>query len=591
MPRLGSFLMSICIGCLFLCFPELTHAQVRLFLVSDVHSDPEFIVRSAPQIDVLAQRFLRENPFGQIVVLVLGDFTSVTPYTRRGFGSHFLQVLHFFSRWRDYTVLFVPGNHDALDWAIEREIGPDLFLRQMDDFHGWGVHVLAANMNGKVEDVQRTVQPSYDLVGARGTRVLGLALEQLVSRSNLSQRMADNMFTIHSYETALQQQLVRAYADGVKNLVLAVHDGFDVVSTLGAQVKRVAQSRGINIAVVAAADDHDVHTINADGTLYLDAGSKGRFTMADLREDGTYLSKSAIHYGIPGDHEKRIEEGVELELVTATSGVPHVMLGELARRWDSWQQDTKTQLDRVLGFTKKGFQATKKALMDGPNDLGSLFAETLSHWTRNQPWYDSSVPVVSFFNSSSYSYEKPIPRGPISELLLRTVIPHIDAAAVYQVSGRELKELYFSLRDAHPGCKKKGFTPQTSFNFRYRNKKIEIFHSSRWQEVEDDGQYFLAVDGFLARHQDGGAWRIEEWVKIFNSRLPQGEVIFQDLLVDTFPGIVSLFEEGKLGFTVQREVQRRAVLAKWASRGEEKKTKFVRGSSSRRCESVNAGLF
>ena len=50
--------------------------QVRLFQWTDVHSTLQSISRQVLAMDLMAQEFKAKNPGGEVVVYIIGDFTS-----------------------------------------------------------------------------------------------------------------------------------------------------------------------------------------------------------------------------------------------------------------------------------------------------------------------------------------------------------------------------------------------------------------------------------------------------------------------------------------------------------------------------------
>ena len=129
---------------IFCLFSIPAFGQTRIIQWSDVHSTLDSVVDQARAIDHLGQEFLQKNAKGEVVIVVNGDYTSITPYSRENRGEFSYEVLEYLLKTRGYTVLFVPGNHDAFDWTAEVN-GVELFLEQMRKLQSWGAKILAAN--------------------------------------------------------------------------------------------------------------------------------------------------------------------------------------------------------------------------------------------------------------------------------------------------------------------------------------------------------------------------------------------------------------------------------------------------------------
>lgn len=103
------------------------HAQVRIVQWTDTHSTLSTKSQQLAAIDQQGKEFLRLHPRGEFVVYVIGDFTSINPYSQMDGGQLSFEALRVLKS-KGYTVLFTPGNHDAFDWTGKVD-GSELFLQ------------------------------------------------------------------------------------------------------------------------------------------------------------------------------------------------------------------------------------------------------------------------------------------------------------------------------------------------------------------------------------------------------------------------------------------------------------------------------
>ncbi|PWU17724.1 MAG: hypothetical protein C5B49_08360 [Bdellovibrio sp.] len=518
-------------------------AQVRVALWSDVHSPLATIADHAAVIDQLGREYLRENPKGEFVIVVDGDFTSLSPYTRAEKGMKSFEVLRFLAQERKYTVIFVPGNHDAFDWTGEVD-GVEVFKQQIKLLHSWGGYTLAANMKGVSKDVRSIIRPYYDLRGVREkTRLIGMTLRTLLQQSRLTRRSAARLFAeIEPYGPVLVRELDQAVQDGVRKVVLALHAGLGNVSNLVDETADEFSQRDLGLSLVMAGHDHEVVSELQGHAALIDAGANGSFTIADLDPRGEFIKGSPVHFAVGDEQEGLIREG----RWRSQQGFPlrnyPPTLKRLKLGLTAWVERLDLELQRVLTVTR-GFPEHKMHFKQGRTTLGSLLGEALVAWTRDQEWYKGQ-PIVAMLNSSAYRLEEPIPPGPLREITIRRMDPYQDIVTLFEVTGEQLENMFRNLRDYYSGHHQPYYTPQMNLGSRENGDGLEVQTAGGWKKISPTEKYLVPLDGFLSLHQDGESYELPEWMflQFFEAK---AEACYGDILVRYLPGLIESYERGQ----------------------------------------------
>jgi 2',3'-cyclic-nucleotide 2'-phosphodiesterase (5'-nucleotidase family) len=183
--------------------------------------------------------------------------------------------------------------------------------------------------------------------------------------------------------------------------------------------------------------------------------------------------------------------------------------------------EATNRLERELVRTR-GFAAVKLDLKAGPEQLGTAIADAMAIWARETLGSNQSIevasrwlPVVAFFNSSSYRRDEAIPAGAFTEGDLRSIYPMPnEGMAVFRVSGEELIELFRSLREHRR--REQSYSPQLSANLRATESLDLEFRDSRggWSPVNPEQIFALVADPWLSRN----GFELAAWNRLLNRR-------------------------------------------------------------------------
>ena len=546
-------------------FSPAVWGQVRLIQWTDVHSKLQTISRQVYAIDQMAQKFKAENPEGEVVVYILGDFSSINPYVDdEGWLS--IEAMKLL-RERGYTVLFTPGNHDAFDW-VESPGDIQLFISQMQKIKSWGVQILAENFTGRTLLLDSLLSSSYHLETVEPvTHVVGLTLDRLIDHSNLYEEEARALFNdIENYNQVLGRILPKMSNKGVKTVILGVHDGHGKVSHI-AKDPGIIKNSGIRIPLMMAAHDHLVASYKVGETLISDAGSYGSFSVIDISQKGK-VSKSIQHISIFSEgyvNGKDVFHYGEVRGNWVTeSDIQSSWLSEYDQKIQaSWErigiqqnptamtQDNKnllveeTSRNQIIVTLENDIAETKIHMQHGRSRLGDMIAESLVQWTRGVFPEAVEQPVIAMFNSSAYRVEEPISRGPVTDLTIREMYPYKAEASLYQLKGKVIERLYFALRKDYIFRSKNEnrYSPQVNPEVREFNGQLQIKVGKYWKNIKRKEIYPVAFGPWLSQHRFGQSYRIREWLKALEGREPLVSRGFQEILVEFFPEILKANDE------------------------------------------------
>lgn len=527
-------------------FGQSCYGQTRIIQWSDSHSTIESISHQVNAIDNAGTEFLKAHPQGEVIIYVLGDHISISPFNALEGGWLSIEALGLL-RTRGYTVLFTPGNHDAFDWT-EKIDGTQLFLEQMQQLKRWGVKILVTNLRKKTAAFQRLTTPSYSLKKSGGQiEIVGLTIPNIMAKSNLTDVTAARLFgKIESYPETFKRVLNTLVKDGVEQVVFAIHAGHVEVSKKARFLKDfIAQHElPVTIPLMLGAHDHRAASYKVGNTHVSDGASHGSFNIIDFDKRGRLLSKDLRHVALTEEKAHEIEDKnfrvgqIEINQSSRQQIKNKAWLSEFDQKVEEHISRVGLNLSRILAELRLGIPEHKQHLKAGPSLLGDLVAETLVRWTQDilpgAPLHD----IVAMTNSSSYRLEEGIKPGPLSELLVRNIYPFHSDAVLYLLDGQELRDMYFSLRDFYSTADKSLFTPQLNLTARERNGELQILSQhNQWIGVDDNKKYWVAIDGWLAEHRYGQSYRISEWLEIMQNKAPRAKESYQDLLVRYLPQI------------------------------------------------------
>ncbi len=511
-------------------------AQVRIVQWTDVHSTLSSLSQQLAVMDQMAKSFYSQHPQGEFIVYVIGDFTSISPYSQVDKGAQSFEALRLLKN-RGYTVLFTPGNHDALDWALN--LGGELFFQQMKTLHEWGIPVLAANLTKVRRPFKDFLIPYYELKTLSvKSALLGLTLESFFAKSNLTRERAQALFKdVQKYEDTLKKMIPKLKAKGFESLVIGAHEGHERLL----KVAEGLDTSMIKIPLMMAADDHLVASYRHGETLIADAGSHGSFNVIDLSKDQASVQTPVTHIAITEESATRVspqifKDGIVLlnrEIVNEQGF--YAELRSFQDQLKRFLSQVDRRLQRVLGWTS-GHGTHKYHMKRGRTDLGSLLSEAHVLWARTvmNSW---SEPMIAMVNSSSYRREEPLLPGELREIDLRGMYPFENQSAVFRLLGKEIEELFFSRRKDYESKESGAYSPQLNFSVREKAKRLEILINGEWVKIKRNTSYLVVIDGFLAAQ-----FKNKTWQKILSQNQPLATKSFQDLLVDFLPTAIYKFE-------------------------------------------------
>lgn len=516
-------------------------AQVRIIQYSDAHSSLDTIAEQLAAIHRLGQEFLAEHPEGEVVIYVLGDFTSINSYSQQDGGWLSFESLKVLKD-LGYTVLFTPGNHDAFDWTGKID-GAELFVQQMAQLYEWSIPILAANIINPTKPFKKYLSASYPLRTLQTpTHVVGMTIENLLEKSNLSEGRAQRLFEeVLGYEDTLNSVLPKLAAVDVEQVILGVHQGHKKLAKLA---KAKFPSNTPFVSHYLGADDHLVTAYEKKGALITDAGAYGSINVIDYDKQGI-VKAPVLHVAINkkglDDIDPEVFQGESrLNQDLIQNALPHPSLRAYAARVNDHINRIKALWDRPVVVTQ-GFESHKMQMKKMRTELGSLLAQTLVLWGLDKLTYQNLVegntlrpqiaPIIAVVNSSSFRRETSIPAGPLTELEIRDTYPYLNEATLYKLKGQQIIDLIKSIRETYSGGDPDRYTPQMSFNVRDHKGQLQVYVDGKWSKIKKNHMYLFAIDGWLSNHRFGQSFQDPLWIKILSENIPVAIEVYQDILV------------------------------------------------------------
>lgn len=529
----------------FVCFA--VQAQVRLIQLSDAHSSLKTISDQLKAIDFLAQDFLLKNPKGEVVIYILGDFTSINSYSRADGGWLSYKALKILKD-KGYTVLFTPGNHDAFDWSISVS-GAELFIQQMAKLNEWGIPILSANMHKPTSLLKGYLSESYPLrTIKKSTHIVGLTLDRFLPKSNLPRGNVPQLFeTVLGYEETMTNLVTDLRSQNVQQIIAGIHQGHKGLRKLAEFTHKNDLKE---VSLYMGGDDHKVAAYTQNDIMIADAGAYGSFNVIDIARNGNII-EPVRHVSIDQSHLSLIK--------------PEVFEGEVILNQDliadlpedeelyAYRKEVQAHIDVInLGNRNlifiEGFETHKMHMKIGRTELGSLIAESLGLWARDILSVDDLHglgpinyigPIVSMMHSGSYRVEVPIPEGVLTEFMIDDMYPYENLATIYKLTGKKINELYQLLRKTYAASDPDLYSPQISFNFRENNGELEYLSNGKWIKLKKNMIYPLALDGWLSNHRLGLGLEISSWIKALTQNEPISTRPYQDVLIEYLPKAIA----------------------------------------------------
>lgn len=525
-------------------FSQTLLAQVKMAQWSDVHSSLERLADQVLTIDQIGQDYLLEQPDGEFIVFINGDFTSINSLSRGDKGHASLLALKKL-RERGYTVIFTPGNHDAFDWAAEHNEA-ELFLEQMKLLHDWGVIIMAANLDKPTRPLKSYLTPYYRLnTIEKRTYFLGLTINRLMSKSNLLQGNADSLFKrVLDYEKTLKplfKKLLREEQSPM-DIVLGAHESHQGLSAVSKNMATYIEKEKLPIKplLYMAGDDHLVASYKTkEGSVVSDGGAQGSFNTIEISKEGVVLGVD--HHAISEESVRGIDESQFTlgKINRIKSNIkPNNFFNDYVTELNTKVKKIKDRLSKVLFYLKNSILTQKHDMKKERKELGSLLAEALVSWAKDELGLDMDTVVLAFVNSSSYRLEEPLQKGAVTEYTVREMYPFLNKATVYRLTGEEIQKLFKILREHYASTNHGRYTPQLSFDLKETDNGLKLFSNGKWKKIRKNSTYFVALDGWLSEHRFGESYQISEWVKTLTYKTPMAVKAFQDILVDHLPDVM-----------------------------------------------------
>ena len=525
-----------------------SHAQVRIIQWSDVHSTVNNLSQQMMAIDEKGQEFLRKNPNGEVIIVVLGDFTSLNPYSMEDKGWLSLKALRTL-KLRGYTVLFIPGNHDAFDWNHQVD-GVELFISQVKKLHSWGIPTVVANLKS-LTGLKGYVQKFYPLKTIKEpSHLVGATLVDLVKKSNQTPKTLRKAFTaVLGYPVFWKSILSQIHKIQGSKIYLAVHDSTTRVKRNIPLIKNHINQMNlsVDIPLIMTAHDHRVVATSSKGVLISDGGSHGSFNVIDITKEGE-VHPTIQHVSRLRRSQSWIDESFFSKGISETRSTYTITKEKDPWIWNFHQeamektQSVKEKLNRTL-VTTMGIPEAKKDLKRGPKKLGSMITEALKLWAQSQPWFQPDLDIIAFSHSGSYRLEDPLPKGGLTEHTFRMMYPFLSEASAFLAKGHEIEDLFFKLRQDYTRAGKDLYTPQINFHIREKEEFLEIFKDNQWTPLKPDNTYVLVLDGWISDQNSDG--KISQWVSLLEDRKALGQYSHQEIIVKYLPQVIKNFERDK----------------------------------------------
>lgn len=535
-----------------LLFSVQAFSQALIVQWTDVHSTLKTLSQQTLAIDRSAREFLSRHPRGEVIIYIIGDFTSIDPYNIKEGGWLAHEAIKLL-RERGYTVLFTPGNHDAFDWTVRID-GPQLFIEQMKALYTHGVKILVQNLRGKTAEFAKIVSNSYRLRTVRpNTHLVGLTIPAIISKSNLTEDSARQVFNkIENYETSVQRILPSLEQQGVERVFWGVHQGHvKLQKQVLRLIKEAEQQMDLKIRspLLMGAHDHQVAMYHARGSIITDAGSHGSFNTIEIDKNGEVVLNRMYHTAISQDSfdlikpysfqigRKSVNPVTEVEILSETWLEPY------HTRVHNQLNTAEKRMGRVMGITN-GVDLHKAHLKQGPNTLGILLSESLVAWAKQVGiTRQMESPFIAMTNSSSYRLEAPIPPGEMTELTFRMMYPFNNESTLYHLTGDEVTRLYFSLRRSYSAGDPTQHSPHLNADTEERNNELYIRDADKqWHPIQAQEKYWVVMDGWLSNHRYEQSYRIPEWIEILTFHRPKATRPYQDILVNFLPPLIEVHE-------------------------------------------------
>lgn len=475
-------------------------AQVQVIEFSDSHSSYDRLALFLRNFDQITSDYLNSEPSGKIVVIVNGDFAGISSSSDENgwFGVRTLAQLANVA-----SVVYTPGNHDGFDWGVVG-YGNRLMNRQLEFLKKSGVHIVARNYRLDSD----VTEPYFDLQMASGAKIrfAGFGLEEIFKKSAIQvDALPKIILSTAPIADAMREVAVEAIRDRVENLIFFQHDSQANLrsnlqaldSTMGLELGKA----GVSIPVAFAAHDHLRKREVMGRTLLLDSRSNFDFSVVELGAEGERKS------------DRFFDRPAQTSQLRESRAPKFPQLEKMARAIEKKVEAQRLRSSQVVGHTG-GFTDIKVDLKTGRAELGTVLADSLKAWGQaSRPQSSASLPIVAFYNSSSFRRDEPILPGKLVIGTLETFYPFPGDARLFLASGDEIDALFSALR-AWRLNEDGMYTPQMSRGLSEARDKLGKFSLNfNDQPLDSNGKYLLVLDSWLSRN----GYKIEVFMQFLKS--------------------------------------------------------------------------
>lgn len=513
----------------------LARAHALIIHFSDVHSAydrfPDFI----RAITVLRADYLRRVPDGRTILLINGDFSGASSFSRDRGNLGYAVLGELASDWE---IVMNLGNHEAFDWpGVE---GQELFLAQLrglqaryERVRGQSFAITTANIV-PTEISQNLFRTHHDISLSSGVqlRFIGITLRRFYAASGYDTSVSpQTVAQVLPSEETLQSALQRSIDEGVKHHIVMVHEGSRRVANIASSIVdwRDAgalnrESRGeLQLPLFFAAHDHVPAARMIGSSRVLDSGFGLQFHSLELDAQAEVV-------GSPVFYPPHLQASLKPRFNRLATPAARKAL-ELVERILPPILAENAQIVARTG----GFIAEKATLTAGPALLGNALADALGMSAANLlatidiAALTDSEGVITFFNSSSYRLEAPLAPGELTYGNLIGLSPMPDGGiGVYRARGRDIQRLYRAIREAR--AREDRFSPQINARTRESTNSNDPLgleyqeDNGQWHRLRRERFYVLVLDPWLSRN----GYRIpgvDEFLQRHRNLIPETERI------------------------------------------------------------------
>jgi hypothetical protein len=527
------------------------NGAVLIIQYSDSHSHYVSIPVMLGMVRKRIKEFLMNSPDGEIIVINNGDLSSRSAWCNDEGWLNFRLLAHFGT---NYSGIWVPGNHEALDWRGAD--GRRLFIKQSEFLRGQAVTDQSAN-EGKSHrqpgivpvaanlEIAPALQPYFQpyrdipiLKGTKTVRMLGYTIDDYFKHAIYDLDIEPALFSdTRNLQATIRKQLIEAETHGVDWVIPSFHQGIGHVEKYAEQIHDFVQKNPrlsrLRIPAMFAADDHEEDEKEVLGYWIFDSGAKYTFRSVELDQNGKVV-RQKLHR--TKDLSKQEREALTDYLLPVDRSFLRHEVAPLLKQ-------VRSLLSRGLGIQYSSTE-TRHEMVLRRTQTGALLADSYVIYARqllaNESNLQGDLPVISFVNSKGYRNEDPI-AGP--ELMVGDIYamnPYFLTPSTFILSGAQAQTLYTSIRNAR--ALEGIYMPQMSSNLDEQEAEstrlmIRLTPEAEPVPLASIPRIVVVMDHFLAENgYQESAWDL---LKDADQIRPRHAEIELDILLTNFPKAVA----------------------------------------------------